>query len=94
MSLHCHFCHKPVAVFGGHLEFYSAIDGRLYYPCGVGALAIFTHTDCGPDTGYAIDLSRLKNVDKKPHGWISQISEKGWSSPEYIRAIRRASRLT
>ena len=92
MSPHCHFCRESVSVVDGFLELYSEIDGRLCYPCGFGAVALFTHTSCGPDTGYAIDLKRLKNVER-PHGWISQINQKGWSSDVYLQAIRRAAKL-
>lgn len=69
------------------------IYGRLAYP-GVGEgmvsrgtwtdfqrVVLFTHTDCGPDVGYAIAFHRLNEDD-----WERHLREKSW----WVEAIEES----
>jgi hypothetical protein len=88
----CSFCHRPVTIDDGFLELYSA-DERLCCPNGFAPVAVLSHAECGPDTGYAIDLKRLLgNLDGK-HGWLNHLREKQWMSKTYADGVRDAAKL-
>lgn len=87
----CFFCERSITS-KDFIELYSQSCGKFFYPAGYNAVALYTHAKCGPDSGYAIEIARLVDIDR-PHGWIAQIRQKGWSSPIYIDAIRDAALL-
>jgi hypothetical protein len=89
----CSFCQRKVSLSNGFLELYSANSGRLWYPSGWRQICVLSHVDCGPDTGYAIELNRLLSNVSSKHGWLEHIGEKQWSSKTYIAGIRRAAEL-
>jgi hypothetical protein len=91
----CFFCRQPVSVRDGWLEFYSDWGGgKLGYPTSDARalpVAHFTHTNCGPDGGYPIELKRCENVDAQ-WGWLQHIREKTWCSNTYLHALILAQR--
>jgi hypothetical protein len=46
-------------------------------------VAIVSHPDCGPDTGYALELDDLA---ADPNHWHEHIGRKTWA-PDYLRDI-------
>jgi hypothetical protein len=89
----CFFCGEPVSCRDGHLEFYADHgSGRLTYPENSGRavpLAVFTHSRCGPDSGYSLQLKRCTGVSER-HGWIDHIRTKVWFSCRYALALVQA----
>ena len=84
----CSFCHQPVTLKNGWLEFYVENDTGLHYPTNEGtAVALFAHAECGPDCGYPIELVRV--VDEKH--WRTHISEKGWACDAVFEGLHFAA---
>ena len=85
--MNCDCCHEPLSTENGWLELCSEDDdGVLCGPHTNGMpTTVFCHTDCGPDTGYAIRLSRIHDMD-----WITQVSMKPWVNGVFILAIMTA----
>lgn len=89
----CSFCRRVVGR-NGFVELYSLIGTRLVYPNGFEPVALLSHTRCGPDTGYAIEIKGLRgNIDSK-HGWMNHLREKGWCCQRYLDAVRQAAKLS
>jgi hypothetical protein len=84
----CFFCRQPVSVKDGWLELYADWGGgKLGYPSPEAIpVAHFTHTGCGPDTGYALKLSQCDDVGTR-WGLIQHIREKRWCSNIYLHAL-------
>ena len=85
--MNCDICKAPLASANGWLELcVENDDGELCGPHLDGMpTTVFCHTECGPDTGYAIRLSRLRDMD-----WIAQVSAKPWCSAVFLIAITTA----
>jgi hypothetical protein len=93
--MHCGFCDKRITnILTGWLELYGRkLDGSaMKYPSilsspGWKPVAVLSHTDCGPDCGYAIQLYRLTE------NWEEHLKEKTWYWSEIPLILETVSTL-
>lgn len=103
----CNFCGKRITrARGAFLEIFGVNEQGelLLWPAGYG-VGVLTHANCGPDTGYSLELSRIREAgsDAKPFdgggdslaGWKAHLSSKGWwwSMPDLEAAHALAKKL-
>jgi len=72
----------------GALWYPGSPDGHNYAN-GYGMVFLFSHADCGPNSGYWMSLKDLK---KDPEDWIRQLNQKGWATAEVREVIREIAR--
>ena len=93
-GIRCSFCGRGVTRSNGWLELYAETPDGLRYP-GVGPPTVrWSHTECGPDCGYAIALERVTPESLASRfGWRHQIGVKLWCSNVFLDALHVAARL-
>lgn len=80
----CLFCDEPLT---------SRSDSWLdFYNLGCGLAPFFSHTQCGPDCGYAIRFDRLIGA-AAVEDWENHLVEKDWFGESERQALRRAAEI-